>query len=70
MSTAPSQHVAETQRRDEERSAGYPLQERYREHPGPRWGLFLTGVAILGLGFLAWNALGPDIRRYLKIRNM
>jgi hypothetical protein len=30
----------------------------------------LTGLAVVGLGALAWYYLGPDLRRYLKIRNM
>jgi hypothetical protein len=30
----------------------------------------ITGAAVVGLGFLAWKYLGPDLRRYLKMRNM
>jgi hypothetical protein len=33
-------------------------------------GWLLTGLAVVGLGALAWYYLGPDLRRYLKIRNM
>lgn len=41
-----------------------------REHGGPPWGLVVAGLAVVGLGLLAWNYLGPDLRRYLKIRSM
>jgi hypothetical protein len=37
---------------------------------GPSLGLLLTGLVVVGLGFVAWNYLGPDLRRYLKIRSM
>ncbi len=30
----------------------------------------LTGLAVAGLGIMAWNYFGPDLRRYLKIRSM
>jgi hypothetical protein len=33
-------------------------------------GLTLAGLAAVGLGGLAWYYLGPDLRRYLKIRHM
>jgi hypothetical protein len=32
--------------------------------------LLLTGAAIIGLGVLAWNYLGPDLRRYIKMSRM
>ena len=32
--------------------------------------LLLAGLAVVGLGALALYYLGPDLRRYLKIRNM
>jgi hypothetical protein len=34
----------------------------------PGW--LITGLAVVGLGALAWYYLGPDLRRYMKIRNM
>jgi hypothetical protein len=37
---------------------------------GPSWSLLVTGLVVVGLGLMAWNYLGPDIRHYLKIRNM
>lgn len=33
-------------------------------------GRLLAGLAVVGLGALALYYLGPDLRRYLKIRNM
>jgi hypothetical protein len=30
----------------------------------------VTGLVVVGLGVMAWNYLGPDLRRYLKISNM
>jgi hypothetical protein len=45
-------------------------------YPEPSYGggispaLLLGGLAVVGLGFLAWHYLGPDLVRYLKIREM
>ena len=36
--------------------------------PSPAW--LITGVVVIGLGFLMWSYLGPDLRRYLKIHSM
>lgn len=33
-------------------------------------GWIVAGVAVVGLGVLAWQYLGPDLRRYLKIHSM
>jgi len=27
-------------------------------------------LAVVGLGVLAWSYLGPDLKRYMKIRSM
>jgi hypothetical protein len=40
------------------------------ESTGLSPGLLIGGLALLGLGAVAWYYLGPDLRRYLKIRNM
>jgi hypothetical protein len=32
--------------------------------------VLLVGLGAIGLGFLAWHYLGPDLVRYMKIRNM
>jgi hypothetical protein len=37
---------------------------------GTSAGWVLVGLAAVGLGALAWSYFGPDVRRYLKIRNM
>jgi hypothetical protein len=37
---------------------------------GASGGWLLVGLAALGLGAFAWYHFGPDVRRYLKIRNM
>jgi hypothetical protein len=34
----------------------------------PGW--LLAGLAVAGLGALTWYYIGPDVRRYMKIRNM
>jgi hypothetical protein len=44
------------------------LRERQFRRGGN--GLLLAGLAVVGLGALALYYLGPDLRRYLKIRNM
>ena len=33
-------------------------------------GWLLTGLVLAGLGALAWYYLGPDLRRYMKIKSM
>jgi hypothetical protein len=33
-------------------------------------GWLIAGVAVVGLGILAWSYLGPDLKRYLKIHSM
>ena len=38
--------------------------------PWPSSGLLLTGLAVVAVGWLAWSWLGPDLIRYMKIRNM
>jgi hypothetical protein len=53
---------------------------RHRRHDGadtrmgaltaPSLGLPLAGLAAVGLAALAWYYLGPDLRRYVKLRNM
>jgi hypothetical protein len=32
--------------------------------------LVVTGLVVLGMGAVLWNYLGPDLRRYLKLRSM
>ncbi len=37
---------------------------------GPHTGLVIAGLAAVGLGILAVKYVGPDLRRYIKLRNM
>jgi hypothetical protein len=57
----------------------YTTDEERRRHSGMSReggirrggnGLLLAGLAVVGFGALALYYLGPDLRRYLKIRNM
>lgn len=51
-------------------------EPRRGRQPAPRpggglsWGTLIGGLAVLGLGVWAWNVVAPDLRRYLKMRNM
>jgi hypothetical protein len=38
--------------------------------PRSNAGFLIAGLAVIGLGALAWQYLGPDLRRYMKIRSM
>ena len=46
-----------------------PLARRTEPFEPPRR-LMVAGLVVLGLGCLAWYYLGPDVRRYMKIRSM
>jgi hypothetical protein len=62
-----SESMTRTPEQWEER---YGLRRPEQRSGGPRWGLLITGLAVAGLGILAWNYLGPDLRRYIKISRM
>jgi hypothetical protein len=47
----------------------HAAEERGRSRGLPT-GWLLVGAVAVGLGALAWYYLGPDVRRYMKIRNM
>jgi hypothetical protein len=49
---------------------GRTARSELGESPRSSSGLLLAGLVAAGLGALAWYYLGPDLRRYLKIRNM
>ena len=68
MSTVGPEKLRPAPQQGESWRAGYPAPAR--DSGGPRWGLLLTGLVVVGLGVMAWNYLGPDLRRYMKIRNM
>ena len=40
------------------------------EWRGPSRAWLITGVVVIGLGYLMWSYLGPDLRRYMKIHSM
>ena len=46
-----------------------PLARR-TEPAEPAHRLMVAGLVVLGLGCLAWYFVGPDVRRYMKIRSM
>ncbi len=56
--------------------SGYEGQGRYGYPDRRRSGgislskMLVAGVAVATIGGLAWSYLGPDLVRYLKIRNM
>jgi hypothetical protein len=66
VSRLTSQYPERVYSTSEEKPA-HPLLERARSNGS---GLLLAGLAALGVGALAWYYFGPDVRRYLKIRNM
>jgi hypothetical protein len=68
MSRLTSENEARLSRSPHEEGRRYDLAER--ERPGLPAGLLVAGLAAVGLGVLAWYYLGPDLVRYMKIRNM
>ena len=70
MSRLTRENEASLSRLAEDEWRGRPPAERYRRE-APSSGLLLAGLVAAGvLGALAWYYLGPDLRRYMKIRNM
>lgn len=43
---------------------------RRQDRGGLPAGLLITGAVVIGLGYLAWTYLGPDLKRYMKIHSM
>jgi hypothetical protein len=43
---------------------------RRTDQGGSTTGLLITGALVVGLGYLMWTYLGPDLKRYLKIHSM
>ena len=57
------------------RSWGEELRERTglsrrEERSDSTAALLITGAVVIGLGYLAWTYLGPDLKRYMKIHSM
>jgi hypothetical protein len=53
-----------------EMARGRQVAATPRGFGGISTGWLIAGAVVLGLGALAWYSLGPDLRRYMKIRNM
>jgi hypothetical protein len=47
----------------------YPLARR-SARSDPRTRILIAGAVAIGVGLLAWQYIGPDLRRYIKIHNM
>jgi hypothetical protein len=65
MSSPPTTHPYQPQTREE---TGYWVRERR-----PRGGvsaLAIVGLSLVGLGVLGWMYFGPDLKRYMRIREM
>lgn len=63
MSMTPSESLGQ----------GYSHESSLERRGGSDWpsgGLLLTGLAVVAVGALAWYYLGPDLVRYMKIREM
>lgn len=43
---------------------------RREDHVGPSPALLIVGALAVGIGYLAWTYLGPDLKRYMKIHSM
>ena len=69
MSRFTSEQQALLSHPREERYEDFELVELERPSRGIS-GWLIAGLAVAGLGALAWYYLGPDLRRYLKMRNM
>jgi hypothetical protein len=71
MSSQPSETMMRSSRNSGEEWQGRSSPAQWEPRPsGLPSGWLITGLTVLGLGALAWYYLGPDLRRYLKIRSM
>ncbi len=70
MSSTGTDSVRAMQSRGEGRWAGFPRYGPPSPQGNQHFGLLVTGLVALGLGVLAWNYFGPDLRRYIKIERM
>jgi hypothetical protein len=55
---------------EDDRRERYYYPPQRSESSGRSSGLLTTLLIAAGLGGLAWYYLGPDLRRYMKLRNM
>jgi hypothetical protein len=70
MSAVIPDDVREAQRRAEDWRTDYRRMMPRRDSGGLTPAFLVTGLVVVGLGLMAWQYLGPDLRRYLKISNM
>jgi hypothetical protein len=70
MSRLASEPRHLSQRPGDEWQGRSELAERDRGRRGGGMGLLIAGLAVIGLGALTWYYIGPDIRRYMKMRSM
>ena len=70
MSRMTPEHQAGSVRAqgEEWESRYYPAERRGGN--GFPTGILVGGLLAIGLGALAWYYLGPDLRRYMKIKSM
>jgi hypothetical protein len=69
MSYVTSEHrgtLSRLMEGDRRGSLSSTLEDRLGPHPG--W--VIAGLVVLGIGLSGWYLFGPDVRRYIKIRNM
>ncbi len=70
MSRYGSEEESRLSRRSGDEDRGRSLVGGLEDSLRSSSGLLLAGLVAAGLGALAWYYLGPDIRRYMKIRDM
>jgi hypothetical protein len=68
MSFETSERYRTAPRASEEWDTRYPRHSSWPERHSSS--LVITGLVVLGMGAVLWNYLGPDLRRYLKLRSM
>ena len=68
MSTLGREMAERSQQPNVEWGGCYGYREHDRDFRGGS--LLVPGLALVGLGALLWWWIGPDVIRYMKIRNM
>jgi hypothetical protein len=69
MSRLPSEPILQPRSLRDAGWEHYAIEEHERRRRGPS-GWMIAGLALVGLGALTWYFLGPDFKRYMKIRSM
>lgn len=71
MSTQPSESLGYSPYRLSDEGRGrYDVAGRDHGFAGLPVNWMIAGLVVLGLGVLAWRHFGPDVIRYMKIRDM